>query len=1169
MYRAVRRAPYAVIVIVLVIALVMVPFAARINKAVNTSETSLLPKNVESIEVMNIVDSSTNASRQTNVIYIISGVPVNATTFYRLNSTLVNVLDKHNASNAISWIGVLNSAYYVILNRSGYMLNSSLELANGIKGMWEGVENLSAKLSGLQGGIFRLSQLLRNADYVYSNYYAMGSNLSVTMAGARQQLTELGNATAGLSNYYAALYFNVMRTEFLLQNATSAYETHNLTPADIEVVIESSPQIDNISSPTPQLVEFVYYSVLSSGGPGSFDNVLASNLTYELLSRELNGTSSMTALLNLYRAAFNNVSSRYPDLIYVLYRSPGIQGQYQLLGYVVNISRGAAELTFVDAVRGQVTSQRELELLLPVAYAYASSGFNSSALVAAMYNVTAEALASYRVPEPVAENLSYYIVSGSLSREVAAVDAVKTLLLYAPEGALANYSQVLRGLPEVLLEYDPSADGSLYSNSTYANVVASGVLGPALNVTDRQVLLELAENRSPTSVAVQVINGTLNSTVARELLNEVAMHEPIDSYGQLLSLMPSMLSDLLGRYGLPSNLTGLVVNSTMNVLTGTSSYSTQLSYVSGRLLNDSINNITDKVVGTLVQNDREGLLIMVPNNLSYAEVKGLEGDLSSALAALGYSDAKVMATGDQVLNYELSNSSMRSISESDTISTVLILVILAIVLESLVAVLLPFTGIGLGLVIALGTAYLLARGDVITLNSISRTIMYEAGLGLGVDYSTLISRRFREEFQRLRDSRAAAEAALRRSWRAVLSGGLTAAIGFGAMSIAHNFPFLASLGEAIPIAILITMTVSLTVIPALLAMVGGSRVVWWPSRLVKANGNSSRPAGRRYEGLVRRGAVALAIVVVLLVPAAYVYATFRGSYDFTLMMPQSAQGVTALHYITNNYKAGLMYPDYVVAPNVTTLEQINQSISRLSCVASTQLLNSSKPILEVTLSVYPLGRQAIACTEAIRGAAKSVSPQAMVGGMPAINLDLKNLVYHDFYDLVYPIAIVLMFVVLAAFYESIPMALTALASVVFSAIFGTALTVTAYEAMGITLPWYLPIVVFTAILGVGMDYNSFMVNRMREECERSCGREAVLNAMGSTSVLVVGLSVIMTGAFSGLLTFSAPGFRGMGLALMFGVLLAGLMASLLFTPLVVALMGRYAWWPKRMRSSGQ
>jgi RND superfamily putative drug exporter len=1164
MYRAVRRAPYTVIVIVLVIALLMVPFAARVNQVVSTNETSLLPKNVESIEVMNMVSNVSAA--QANVIYVIANVSVNSTTFYRLNSTFTRVLKEHNVSDAVSWIGLLDSAYFVILNRSGLLLNSSLELANGIKGMWEGVNNLSARLSELQGGIFTLSSLLRNADRVYAGYYSLGSGLARNVSGARQQLTELGNATKAISGYYAAVYFNVLRTEFFLENRTNAYETYNLTPADVEVVIESSPQIDNISPPTPQLVEFVYYSVLSSGGPGAFNNVLASNLTYELLSRELNGTG--LALLSAYHSAFNNLSGRYPDLLYVLYENASLPGQYRLLGYVSNMSRQAAVTAFIDAVEGYTTNPEELELVLPVAYQYAESGFNQTVLNETMYNVVAEALSSYRVPAPVAENMSYYIVYGGFGREVAAVNALNTVLLYMPKGLQANYSYVLRQLPNLLMAYDPYANGSLYYNGTYANVVAAGVVGSLFNISNRGLLLELAANRSPTAVAIQVINGTLNSTVARELLDEVAEHEPIRNYSQLVSLMPSMLYDLLGRYGVPSNVTGLIVNATMEVFTNSSGYSAQLRYVSESLLNETIDNVTNKVVGTLVQSDRKGFLVIVPENLSYSEAKGLEGDLASALAGLGYSEAKVMVTGNQVLNYELTHSSMRSISESDLISTLLILVILAIVLESLVAILLPFTGIGLGLVIALGTAYLLAKGNVITLNSISRTIMYEAGLGLGIDYSTLISRRFREEFQRLRDPRAAAEEALRRSWRAVISGGLTAAIGFGAMSIAHNFPFLASLGESIPIAILITMTVSLTVVPALLAVVGGSRAVWWPSRLLKNDG-SGRPAGRRYEGLVRRSAVALAIVVALLVPAAYVYATFRGSYDFTLMMPQSAQGVVTLHYLTNNYRANIMYPDYVVAPNLTTLERINQTISNMSCVASTQLLNSSKPILEVTLSVYPLGRQAIACTEAIRSAAKGVSPQAMVGGMPAVNLDLRNLVYHDFYDMVYPIAIVLMFAVLAIFYESIPLALTALASVVFSAVFGTALAVTAYEAMGINLPWYLPIVVFTAILGVGMDYNSFMVNRMREECERSCSRDAVLSAMGSTSVLVVGLSVIMTGAFSGLLAFSAPGFRGMGLALMFGVLLAGLLASLLFTPLVVSLLGRYAWWPKRMRSGGQ
>jgi len=249
MYRAVRRAPYAVIVIVLVIALLMVPFAARVNQVVSTNETSLLPKNVESIEVMNMVSNVSAA--QANVIYVIANVSVNSTTFYRLNSTFTRVLKEHNVSDAVSWIGLLNSVYFVILNRSGLLLNSSLELANGIKGMWEGVNNLSARLSELQGGIFTLSSLLRNADRVYAGYYSLGSGLARNVSGARQQLTELGNATKAISGYYAAVYFNVLRTEFFLENRTNAYETYNLTPADVEVVIESSPQIGNISPPDP------------------------------------------------------------------------------------------------------------------------------------------------------------------------------------------------------------------------------------------------------------------------------------------------------------------------------------------------------------------------------------------------------------------------------------------------------------------------------------------------------------------------------------------------------------------------------------------------------------------------------------------------------------------------------------------------------------------------------------------------------------------------------------------------------------------------------------------------------------------------------------------------------------------------------------------------------
>jgi RND superfamily putative drug exporter len=162
MYRAIRKAPYVIILIALVLTIALYPFMTKINSVVSSNESSLLPKNVESIKVMNIVDNSTNSTKETNVVYIISNVTVNSSSFYRLNSTLM----KLNLSNSISWISLLNSAYSLTLNKTNYMLNSSLELANGIKSLWINVNNLSKKLYTLQNNIFLLSQLIRNADYI-------------------------------------------------------------------------------------------------------------------------------------------------------------------------------------------------------------------------------------------------------------------------------------------------------------------------------------------------------------------------------------------------------------------------------------------------------------------------------------------------------------------------------------------------------------------------------------------------------------------------------------------------------------------------------------------------------------------------------------------------------------------------------------------------------------------------------------------------------------------------------------------------------------------------------------------------------------------------------------------------------------------------------------------
>ena len=135
--------------------------------------------------------------------------------------------------------------------------------------------------------------------------------------------------------------------------------------------------------------------------------------------------------------------------------------------------------------------------------------------------------------------------------------------------------------------------------------------------------------------------------------------------------------------------------------------------------------------------------------------------------------------------------------------------------------------------------------------------------------------------------------------------------------------------------------------------------------------------------------------------------------------------------------------------------------------------------------------------------------------------------------------------------------------------YAIALTITYFQHVeGLPVPWFLPITVFTAILGVGMDYNSFSISRVAEECRKNCARNAVAEGVARAAILVMGLSLIMASAYGGLMLGSSPHMRMMGFSLSTGVLLAGILASLALTPPLIALLGRAAWWPWGPKAEG-
>ncbi|MCE4628008.1 MAG: MMPL family transporter, partial [Desulfurococcales archaeon] len=627
------------------------------------------------------------------------------------------------------------------------------------------------------------------------------------------------------------------------------------------------------------------------------------------------------------------------------------------------------------------------------------------------------------------------------------------------------------------------------------------------------------------------------------------------------------LAPILAAKGVDPEQARVLLASAAEILSGEATRSEVVRELVGRALEEAWPSIVERLRGLLVEKELNGFIILyVPaaGEDPISSLTKLRDAIRDALDRSGYTGAKVLRGGTEFMTYEMREAAIRDVKRSDRMSMVFVIIVMAIVLESIAAVFLPFIGIGFGIMTSLAIAYFLAKTGVIDVTTHSRTIMYATGLGLGIDYAVYVSKSFREAASKGLDSRSAAAEAFRRSLRPVIAGATTAMIGFGSMLLAGEFSFISSIGATVPLTILMVMLASITFIPALLAYVGETRWFWWPRNPYEAQ--QKREAKPRAGAAVIKLSGVLLVVSILLGAASYaVVAGYQGSYDLSLNLPEDTESYAFLKLFNKYYDPGVLYPVYIIASSHEKAEEINKTVSSLDCVSRSRVDEAlDGRVVFVYMKVNPMSYEGVSCASKIREAAHSVDAESLVGGFSAANLDLKQEITNVFYHKVYPVAITLMFLTMLAAYGGVVTAIGAVLSVVFAAYLGSALTILYYEYVkGLPVLWYLPVITFTAVLGVGMDYNSFYLARAREECGKECSRDAVARSISRGTPLVLGLSIIMASAYLGLALSKTPGMASMGLALMLGVLGAGLLSSTLLTPPLIALLGRWAWWPRR------
>ncbi|WP_250281059.1 MMPL family transporter [Frankia sp. CiP1_Cm_nod2] len=524
-------------------------------------------------------------------------------------------------------------------------------------------------------------------------------------------------------------------------------------------------------------------------------------------------------------------------------------------------------------------------------------------------------------------------------------------------------------------------------------------------------------------------------------------------------------------------------------------------------------------------------------------------------------------------------------SATEVIGLAVAAVVLVITFGSLVAAGFPLLTALLSVMIGIGCVQI-ATG-FIDIGSSTPTLALMLGLAVGVDYALFITSRYRHELSLGSDGEQAAGRAVGTAGSAVVFAGLTVIIALAALSVV-GIPFLTSMGLAAAGTVAVAVLVALTLLPALFGFAGrrltGGRIPGLRARDPEGDGGGPT-AGQRWARLiVRRRGIAVAVSVLALgllaVPAA----------DLRLGLPTDATAAPdstqrrAYDQLTAGFGAGFNGPLLLVVDGTasadphTAVDEVSRTIAGLPGVAAVTAPTFSPAGDTATLSVTPASGPSEAATEdlvhTIRGQAAAIraatGASTAITGETAINIDVSE----KLSDALLPylaVVVGLAFVLLVLVFRSVLVPLKATAGFLLSVVatFGAVVAVFQWgwlmDVLGVAttgpIVSILPIFLIGVLFGLAMDYEVFLVTRMREEFVHGLGPDdAVVTGFRHGARVVTAAAIIMISVFAGFILSDQAIIQSIGFALAFGVLVDAFVVRMTLVPAVMSLAGRHAWW---------
>jgi RND superfamily putative drug exporter len=524
------------------------------------------------------------------------------------------------------------------------------------------------------------------------------------------------------------------------------------------------------------------------------------------------------------------------------------------------------------------------------------------------------------------------------------------------------------------------------------------------------------------------------------------------------------------------------------------------------------------------------------------------------------------------------SEAVKTIDETLLIVTcaVLIVLLLAIYRSPLMA-LVPIFVVGIAYVVAGGLTYLLVEAGVTTVSGQSTAILIVLMFGAGTDYCLLLVSRFRDELRRTADVGEAIDRAAARTTPAILSAGAIVVAAMLVLAVA-DFNATREMGPILALGIAVMVVAGLTLLPALLGALG--RRAFWPA--IPRVEPTPRPVPTlwaRVGRLVgRRPALVASLVTAFLLAGALGTLGGREPLDFSESFRTPPESVAGQELISERFIPGRAAPvevvtryedrELVIAGLTTGTETVVQEMYLQAASVPADGRESELALSQAYLKLDPFSDAATDSVPGLRRAAREAAGgiPVLLGGEVPEAYDTRQALSRD-NRIIVPLGLVLILLILGVLLRAVVMPLYVIATVILS--FGFALGVSSLvfthvmgqPASDQTLEQFA----FIFLVALGVDYNVFLLARIREErATAKDTRQAVITALERTGGVITSAGLVLAATFSVLMALPLESLFQVGFVVALGLLVDTFLVRALLVPSVAVLFGERNWWPTKV-----